>query len=195
MKEYNNDGRLKVYLAGPFFNEEQEERITFLEDILEMYDYDIFSPRKASRITPNCTSQDMIDTFNGNVSHIDDADFVLAVADGNDTGTMFECGYAYAIKKPVLYFNETREKGPNLMLAMSGALPFITKTTNITDIMKFLTSITTILAIPTLVASLWGMNVPVPFQNYQYGFPVLLAVSFVVTLTVMIWLKKRNMLN
>ena len=66
---------------------------------------------------------------------------------------------------------------------------------NINDIMKFLTSITIILPIPTLVASLWGMNVPVPFQNYQYGFPVLLAVSFVVTLTVMIWLKKRNMLN
>ena len=66
---------------------------------------------------------------------------------------------------------------------------------NINDIMKFLTSITIILAIPSLVASLWGMNVPVPFQNYQYGFPVLLAVSFVVTLTVMIWLKKRNMLN
>ena len=66
---------------------------------------------------------------------------------------------------------------------------------NINDIMKFLTSITIILAIPTLVASLWGMNVPVPFQNYLYGFPVLLAVSFVVTLTVMIWLKKRNMLN
>ena len=66
---------------------------------------------------------------------------------------------------------------------------------NINDIMKFLTSITIILAIPTLVASLWGTNVPVPFQNYQYGFPVLLAVSFVVTLTVMIWLKKRNMLN
>ena len=66
---------------------------------------------------------------------------------------------------------------------------------NINDIMKFLTSRTIILAIPTLVASLWGMNVPVPFQNYQYGFPVLLAVSFVVTLTVMIWLKKRNMLN
>ena len=66
---------------------------------------------------------------------------------------------------------------------------------HINDIMKFLTSITIILAIPTLVASLWGMNVPVPFQNYQYGFPVLLAVSFVVTLTVMVWLKKRNMLN
>lgn len=66
---------------------------------------------------------------------------------------------------------------------------------NLNGVMKFLTSITIILAIPTLVASLWGMNVPVPFQNYKYGFPVLLAVSFVVTLTVMIWLKKRNMLN
>ena len=66
---------------------------------------------------------------------------------------------------------------------------------NINDIMKFLTSITIILAIPTLVASLWGMNVPVPFQADQYGFLVLLAIAFVVTSIVMIWLKKRNMLN
>ena len=82
-----------------------------------MFNYDVFSPRKASRITPNCTSKDMIDTFNGNVSHIDDADFVLAVADGNDTGTMFECGYAYAIKKPVLYFNEMNIDAKNPKMA------------------------------------------------------------------------------
>ena len=37
MKNYSDDGRIKVYLAGPFFNEEQEERITFLENMLEMY--------------------------------------------------------------------------------------------------------------------------------------------------------------
>ena len=141
MKEYNNDGRLKVYLAGPFFNEEQEERITFLENMLEMFNYDVFSPRKASRITPNCTSKDMIDTFNGNISHLEDADFILAVADNNDVGTMIESGYAFAIKKPVLYFNETREKGPNLMLALSGALPFITKVTNINDIMNVNTEV------------------------------------------------------
>ena len=66
---------------------------------------------------------------------------------------------------------------------------------NINDIMKVLTSITIILAIPTLVASLWGMNVYVPFQTYQYGFLVLIGISFVVTLTVMVWLKKRDMLS
>ncbi|MBP3502071.1 MAG: magnesium transporter CorA family protein [Clostridia bacterium] len=66
---------------------------------------------------------------------------------------------------------------------------------NINDVMKFLTSITIILAIPTLVASLWGMNVPVPFQTYKYGFFALMAIASVVTIIAMILLKKRNMLD
>ena len=128
MKEYDNDGRLRVYLAGPFFNEEQIERINYIEDLLDKLNFDVFSPRQASKITPNATKQDMMDTFKGNVSHINEADFVLAILDSNDSGTLFECGYAYE-KKPILYFNETRDKGPNLMLALSGGLPFITKQT------------------------------------------------------------------
>lgn len=127
MKQYFNDGRIKVYLAGPFFNEEQIERINYIEDLLDEYGFDIFSPRQASRIKPGCSKEDMVKTFEGNTTNIDNADFVLAVLDGNDTGTMFECGYAYAKNIPVLYFNETRpaDKGPNLMLAMSTQLPFI----------------------------------------------------------------------
>ena len=127
MVKYSDDNRIKVYLAGPFFNEEQIERINYIEDLLDKYDYDIFSPRQASLIKPGCSKEDMIKTFEGNTFNIDKSDFVLAILDGNDTGTMFECGYAYAMKKPVLYFNETRpeEKGPNLMLAMSTLLPFI----------------------------------------------------------------------
>ena len=66
---------------------------------------------------------------------------------------------------------------------------------NINDIMKILTSITIILAIPTLVASLWGMNVYVPFQSYKYGFLILIGIAFITTVTVMAWLKKRNMLS
>ena len=50
----------------------------------------------------------MVDTFKGNVDNIDMADFVLAIYDGKDTGTMFECGYAYAKNIPVMYFSETR---------------------------------------------------------------------------------------
>ena len=128
MKKYDNNGKIKVYLAGPFFNEEQIERINFIEDLLESLDFDIFSPRQASKIKPGATMQDMLDTFRGNVDGIEEADFVLAILDENDSGTLFECGYSYR-KTPVLYFNETREKGPNLMLALSGGLPFITKQT------------------------------------------------------------------
>ncbi len=39
---------------------------------------------------------------------------------------------------------------------------------NLNGVMKFLTSITIILSIPTLIASIWGMNVPVPLQNNPY---------------------------
>lgn len=113
---------LKVYLAGPFFNEEQIERIEFIEEAVK--DFNAFSPRKASLITKNSTEQDMVDTFKGNVDNIDMADFVLAIYDGKDTGTMFECGYAYAKNIPVMYFSETRNT-PNLMLAMSTKLPWI----------------------------------------------------------------------
>ncbi|MBQ3408345.1 MAG: magnesium transporter CorA family protein [Clostridia bacterium] len=66
---------------------------------------------------------------------------------------------------------------------------------NINDVMKILTSITIILAVPTLIASIWGMNVPVPFQYSSNGFILLIASSIVITLIVMIWFKKKNMLN
>ena len=45
---------------------------------------------------------------------------------------------------------------------------------NLNRVMKFLTSITIILSIPTMIASFWGMNVPVPMQNNPYGFIILI---------------------
>lgn len=127
-----NEG-IRVYLAGPFFDETQRERISWIEETLQSYNFDIFSPRKASLIKPDSTPEDMIRTFDGNISHIDNCDFMLAILDydgkSSDPGTVFETGYAFSRNKPILYFNETREKGPNLMLAMSGKLPFITGTT------------------------------------------------------------------
>lgn len=66
---------------------------------------------------------------------------------------------------------------------------------NLNGVMKFLTSITIILAIPTLIASLWGMNVPVPLQNHPFGFPILIVISILVTLIAVIMLKRRDLLN
>ncbi len=66
---------------------------------------------------------------------------------------------------------------------------------NLNGVMKFLTSITIILAIPTLIASLWGMNVPVPFQHNPYGFIILSLICILVTLIAILLLKKRDLLD
>lgn len=66
---------------------------------------------------------------------------------------------------------------------------------NLNGVMKFLTSITIVLAIPTMVSSFWGMNVELPFQNNINGFAIMVAISILLTLGVTIWLKKKDMLD
>ena len=66
---------------------------------------------------------------------------------------------------------------------------------NLNGVMKFLTSITIVLAIPTMVSSFWGMNVELPFQNNINGFAIMVAISILLTLGVTVWLKKKDMLD
>ena len=66
---------------------------------------------------------------------------------------------------------------------------------NLNRVMKYLTSITIILAIPTMVSSFWGMNVPVPMQKNPFGFIIILIFSLLLTLIVTIWLNKKDMLK
>lgn len=63
---------------------------------------------------------------------------------------------------------------------------------NVNIVMKFLTSITIIMALPTMVASFYGMNVPIPFQNYPFSFFVAIIISFILSsITAVIFWKKR----
>lgn len=139
LDKYDNNNKLKVYLAGPFFNQEQLARIEFIERLLQKNDYDVFSPRKASLLKGDSSLDKMKKTFDNNIKSIDECDFVLAILDTeqenkySDSGTIFETGYAYSKNKPILYFNENRNKGSNLMLAMSGKLPYITNTNTLSE--------------------------------------------------------------
>ena len=65
---------------------------------------------------------------------------------------------------------------------------------NLNQVMKFLTSITIIIAIPTLISSYWGMNVRVPFQNNPYGFIIVFGLSICLAFISMFWMKRKNML-
>lgn len=66
---------------------------------------------------------------------------------------------------------------------------------NLNGVMKFLTSITIILAVPTMISSFWGMNVGLPLQNNPFGFLVMVVISILLTLGVSWWLKKKDMLD
>ena len=66
---------------------------------------------------------------------------------------------------------------------------------NLNGVMKFLTSITIILAVPTMISSFWGMNVNLPFQNSSTGFPIMVVIAVITTILITVWLKKKDMLN
>jgi len=64
---------------------------------------------------------------------------------------------------------------------------------NLNLVMKFLASITIILAVPTIIFSLWGMNVPVPFSESELGFWFVVGISFACSCTAAYMLWKRDL--
>lgn len=64
---------------------------------------------------------------------------------------------------------------------------------NLNIVMKVLAVITIIMSIPTMIASFWGMNVPVPLANDPYGFAIVLIFSAVLTLAGYWILEKKKL--
>lgn len=63
---------------------------------------------------------------------------------------------------------------------------------NLNNVMKYLTSVTIVLMLPTLVASIYGMNVELPLQNYPHAFLILMGVSILISIISVIILAKRR---
>lgn len=64
---------------------------------------------------------------------------------------------------------------------------------NLNVVMKFLTSVTIVMAIPTMISSFFGMNVNLPFQSSNFAFLYIFCLSVLVTLAVSYVLYKRGM--
>ena len=60
-------------------------------------------------------------------------------------------------------------------------------------VMKLLTALTILLTIPTLISSLWGMNVPVPFADNPYGFWIIIGIIAIILVPVIIIMIRRHM--
>ena len=81
----------------------------------------------------------------------------------------------------------------NILISMMDSYSSIISN-SLSQIMKFLTSVTIILAVPTVLYSLWGANVPMPMENTPYGFWALLLGGLALTGLVTFYLWKKDML-
>jgi len=64
---------------------------------------------------------------------------------------------------------------------------------NLNIIMKFLTSVTIVLMVPTMMASFYGMNIALPFQHSASAFLGIVTVSTALALLIIFILKKQRM--
>ena len=87
---------------------------------------------------------------------------------------------------------ETTNIYSNILTGMMDAYASVISN-NLNIIMKRLTSISIILMIPTLIASLYGMNVPNNLQENGFGFWIVLLISLMVSVFGVFLFKKKNM--
>lgn len=64
---------------------------------------------------------------------------------------------------------------------------------NLNIVMKFLTSITIILTIPTMIASFFGMNVPMPLSHSKYAFIILILISLALSSILAFFMHRKKM--
>ncbi len=79
----------------------------------------------------------------------------------------------------------------NILSGMMDAFASIISN-NLNGVMKILAGITIILALPTMVASFYGMNVNLPLEGLTYAFPLILGIAFALTLGIVYIFWKRD---
>ena len=119
---------MKIYLAGPFFNEKQLKTIQLIEKEFDKHGFDYFSPRKGggsiAHLPPEEKRKESKRIYDSNVEEIVKANILFAVVDDRDTGTVYEMGYfkclTVATPKPRYSITYTNENfGLNIMLKES----------------------------------------------------------------------------
>jgi nucleoside 2-deoxyribosyltransferase len=90
--------KIKIYFAAPLFSKAEQDFNATLAYNLEMKGFEVFLPQEKGK---NKIGRDL---FKICVMGLDAADLVIAILDGADadSGTCWECGYAYAKNIPVI---------------------------------------------------------------------------------------------
>ena len=115
---------IKVYIAAPFFNDEEVSVVSEIENALEQYNIQYFSPRKEGVIkdmSPDKKQGALKGIYDSNMNGIAGCNLMIAVIDGRDVGTMFEMGVQSClirgkVDERYLITFSNKEFGLNVML-------------------------------------------------------------------------------
>jgi nucleoside 2-deoxyribosyltransferase len=113
---------VKIYLAGPLFTTSEQEFNRQLSSALQTAGHEIWLPQEHE---PRERTAQAI--FDEDIGGMDWAEIIVANMDGPDpdSGTCWECGYAYGKKPILLYRTDFRQAGDapnspfNLMVSES----------------------------------------------------------------------------
>ena len=103
-----------IYLAGPFFNEYEVDLNRQASEILKNRGFSVFVPQE--HFVPNGENMPNDEwgeaVFKMDRDAIQDCKYVVAIYHGmySDSGTAWEIGYAYALKKKILVVCITENK-------------------------------------------------------------------------------------
>lgn len=119
--------KYKVYVAGPFFNEIERDRMERLKKFLtsgNFKDFEFFFPMNSvvAKATSLPNHEWAKKVFESDKDEILKSDLVLAIYDKHysDSGTSWELGYAYGLNIPI-YLLCTDLKSDNSLMTMCAA--------------------------------------------------------------------------
>ena len=150
---------MKIYLAGPLFSVAERNFNNELTRLLRNKGHEVWLPQEFEQRTMTANQ-----IFVQDVEGIDWADVVVANMDGPDpdSGTSWECGYAYR-KKPVILFRTDFRAGYEL----GGARPQIEEKSGAPYNLMLAESATTRLDLPFKAVDSVAESVDQVLQNLR----------------------------
>ena len=115
---------MKIYLASPFFNSEELEYYTFAIRALRAAGHEVYVPQEHevenAWSLPNYIWASKV--FIEDIRAIEEAEVVMVLNWGmySDSGTAWEAGYAYALKKQVIQVLCGKENATYSLMTICG---------------------------------------------------------------------------
>lgn len=117
----------KIYLASPLFTEYEREQVRQIAEALRADDNEVYVPMEHE--IENAWSMSNADwgkaVFDEDVKAIRECDQVVCIYYGlySDSGTAWECGFAYGIGKPVVLYDAAGDEVSLMMVNGAAAKP------------------------------------------------------------------------